>query len=548
MRIRVIQHIRFLIVFLIVFPIISTFAFSQENSTGNKDQNKLLNSTEKDTIKFKLFEIEGVSDEYKRRIIEGIKLSYANSPDFEVPFSMFDSLTAMRPDRPEGFFLKSALYFSLYSANPRSVHFDSLKYFSDKAIELTKKLMEDDPDNKYYKLYLGAAYGNMGLYYLNNGSYWKAYRNGKKGKNYLEDALKTDPDFGDAQFGIGIFYYYTDVLSKYIKPLLYIIGMSGDRKKGLSMLEASLKNSTLAQVESRDYLARFYSRYEGRRDKAEQYLLFLHETFPDNPFYLFNLSVFYYDYGDYIRSAELFSKVEKETDLKYKFYHRGVSFYLGLIYHKLGDYNISNTYLDRVVNRYGMSSEILRRNTYFFIGKNLECLGKRNQALSYYKKAEDVDIDSHKYEIEYYLENALSEGDFKLIETDKLINNRKYDKAIANAKSNLSELLNTSNGKSERIANLFRLRITEANLKLDNIEQAKKEFVQINVREIDENKVDIARYFTAGAEIYLALDKKEKAWEYLDEVYGMERNSLPVYFVRQALYLQRKILGEIKKR
>ena len=275
-------------------------AISQDNSQGiEKADSPQYRTSEKDSIIFRVFDIEGVSDEYKRKIVEGIRLSYVYSPDIEVPLAIFDSLTASRPDRPEGYFLKSVLFYILYSANPKKALSDSLRYYSNEAIKITEELMKDDPDNKYYKFYLGAAYGNMGLYYLKNRSYWKAYRNGKKGKNYLEKALKADPDFGDAQFGIGIFYYYADVLTKYIKPLLFIIGMSGDSEKGLRLLEESLKNSSLSQVEARDFLSRFYSRYEGRREEAEQYMLQLYIAFPDNPWYLYNLSVFYYESGDY---------------------------------------------------------------------------------------------------------------------------------------------------------------------------------------------------------------------------------------------------------
>ena len=54
-----------------------------------------------------------------------------------------------------------------------------------------------------------------------------------RGKNYLEDVVEKDPTYYDAYLGLGIYHYLADILPKFVKILSFVLGVEGDRDKGI---------------------------------------------------------------------------------------------------------------------------------------------------------------------------------------------------------------------------------------------------------------------------------------------------------------------------
>lgn len=382
-----------------------------QNNRGKIKPAFNINVSEK--IKLVPFDLKDVTEDFKQKMVKGIELTYQNSPDLKEPFEIFDQLIIERPDRPEGYFLKASLYFSLYMVESKQSIFDSLKTYSDKAIEISEKLLKADPDDKYYNFYLGAAYGNMGLFYLKTKSYWSAYRKGKKGIKYLDKALKIDPDFGDAQLGKGIFLYYASVLSAYIKPLLFIVGMSGDKEKGLKNLLESVENSQLSRIEARDFLSKIYGEYEGKKNETMKMLKQLNENFPTNPYYLLNYAVYTYETGDYLKAKKLFEEFNTLPLLRFNYYKRNGAYYLGTIEYLLGNYKRSTELLTSslkfpVISK---SSNNFKRSVLYRIGLNYEYDGGREKALHYYNESGSIKAKNIKEKLIKILKNPLDDFD-----------------------------------------------------------------------------------------------------------------------------------------
>lgn len=279
-------------------------------------------------IELRSFDIPEVSEKFKKMMLNGIISTYENAPYLEIPFAIFDSLIAMRQDRPEGYFLKASLLLSIYQVDKDPAVFDSLKIYAEKTIEITEKLIKEDPDNKFLNFYLGGIYGNMGLEYLRQGSYWSAYRNGSKGKGFLEKALKIDPEFADAALGIGIFKYYADVLPSYMKPLLFLARLNGSREEGLAKIKFAVEKSALSRVEANFFYAKILQEYEGDPAEALAMCNNLHEQFPNNMFFHYSLGQFKYENGMLTESLEIFEELKKRP---HRYYNRSVGYYNGII-------------------------------------------------------------------------------------------------------------------------------------------------------------------------------------------------------------------------
>ncbi|MFC1733876.1 hypothetical protein ACFL6I_26545, partial [candidate division KSB1 bacterium] len=205
-------------------------------------------------ISFDADHLHNVGDQFKRIFLSGILYSYKYAPNLVHAFSQFDSLIAIRPERPEGYFLKAALFSSIYRFQPTQANFDSLKYYTEKTVTTSEEMLKQYPDDESLYFYLGGVYGNIGLYYLVRNSYWNAYVNGRRGKNYLEKAVELNPDFADPYLGLGIYKYYTDVMSKLAKTFLFILGLNGNREEGIEYIKYALQHGSLTQVEAQFFL------------------------------------------------------------------------------------------------------------------------------------------------------------------------------------------------------------------------------------------------------------------------------------------------------
>ena len=502
-----------------------------------------------DNITFKEFEIEGVSDKFKQQMVTGIILTYQNSPDLSIPFAIFDSMIVARPDRPEGFFFKALLYSSIYSVDAQQTVFDSLEYYFDTVYDITGKLLKTDPDNKYYLFYLGAGYGNMGLYYLRKNSYWKAYRYGKKGKNYLKKAIEVDPEFGDARLGIGVFQYYTAVLSKYIKPLLYIIGMSGDKEKGLENIRLAVNKSYLSQVEARDFLSRIYSRYEGRKDDASEIYRVLTDKFPGNPMYSYYYAGHMFDYGDYKSAKPLLDALLARKDLNYPVFAQNCNYYSGLIYYYLGDYTVSGRYFMTLTNYPGKLSDNMRQTAFYATGLGLERTGKRTKAVNYYNRAVEVKTGPYdKDEIKDRIKNEMKSEEIQLAGIERFLNNAEYVEAESKIHEQIASIGDRTDKTAKLYRELFNVRLADVYFNLDRPGDALYVINEIKEKTIDEDKVELANYFLLSALIHFKLGNMKAAEDFIKKLSDIDTDDIKTHQLRNFLYLQQQMFNKIKYR
>jgi hypothetical protein len=91
---------------------------------------------------------------------------------------------------------------------------------------------------------------------------------------------------------LGVYNYYADVLSPFIKFFRFFLSIpGGDRKEGLTQLESAAHNAVLVAPEAQYELAKIYGLRENRPDEALTMFLELAEQYPGNAVFALSAAI-----------------------------------------------------------------------------------------------------------------------------------------------------------------------------------------------------------------------------------------------------------------
>ena len=196
-------------------------------------------------------------------------------------------LEAIDPKSPAGSFYRSVAYYQRYlleePRDPRT--FQLFLEASNLSYRKALRLMGSLPAMSHY--YQGAALGFQARAFVTRGHYAAAIPRARKGAEHLTKALELDPSLIDADLGLGMYYYFLSRVPPAAKPFAYLmIGMWGDREKGLALLLRVAKEGHAARREAQSILSAIYgSQREQQWDLALPYLRELMNRYPHNPRY-----------------------------------------------------------------------------------------------------------------------------------------------------------------------------------------------------------------------------------------------------------------------
>ena len=117
-------------------------------------------------------------------------------------------------------------------------------------------------------------------------SFVAAARQGYAARGDSEQVLKIDPDYADAKMAIGIQQFAVASLPRFVRIMVGIVGVGGNKEKGLQLLRESAAHGVITSVESRTVLSLFL-RHDGRYPEALTVQRGLATEFPHN--YLYRL-------------------------------------------------------------------------------------------------------------------------------------------------------------------------------------------------------------------------------------------------------------------
>ncbi len=205
--------------------------------------------------------------------------------------------------------------------------------------------------------FMSAAYGFEGrLYSDEERKNWrKAASAGKDALDYLEFCKEKHYLSPELLFGDALFNYFREwVPENYpiLKTVLWVFPR-GDKKLGLELLKEVSYNAFYTRTEAMVWLMRILNSYENDQLRAYQISQYLHETYPDNPYFHRYYARMLYGTGRRLEmekeSREILERIDSGRTGYEAVSGRYAAFYLGQFYEGRQQYDSAKKYYLKTV-------------------------------------------------------------------------------------------------------------------------------------------------------------------------------------------------------
>lgn len=198
-----------------------------------------------------------------------------NRNEFGLADSVINQQLAQGKDSLQWLFFRGMRYYSDLFGVDLSIKKSSLAELSSsfsQAIHIADTRLEIDPNDSLALFFGGGAYGYNGFSYIADGSLFKAVSSAKKGARYHEKLISLHPDCYDAYLGPGLMNLAASAAPWILKPILFLLGISGTEEKAQEYLSAAYEKGTWVRVEGGIYLAQLYARQKQFSKSSDIYL------------------------------------------------------------------------------------------------------------------------------------------------------------------------------------------------------------------------------------------------------------------------------------
>jgi hypothetical protein len=322
------------------------------------------------------------------RITKSINSMY--NFDFASAERDFAVIMYQYPDHPLPDFLMAIGYWWRIEINVDNKRYDNIFIqYLDRANAKAKKMLDQNPKNKEAAFFLAAGHGFQGRLYSERQSWTKATFAGKNALKYMEMSRGEEEFNPELLLGDALFNYFSVWIPEHypiLKPVLALFP-KGNKKLGLSQLEKVASNAFYTRVEAQYFLFRLYGSEENRPEDALRIVEYLHEKFPNNPYFHRSYARYLYTTGKWTQamqeSLEILDRLEKKQFGYEATSGRYAAFYLGEYYNRIGNRIEAKRYYSKTAT-IGEESESQESGYYLF---SLISLGKiataeKNKALA----------------------------------------------------------------------------------------------------------------------------------------------------------------------
>ncbi len=132
-----------------------------------------------------------------------------------------------------------------------------------------------------------------------------ALKEAKEARSYHTRLLAINPGYVDAMLVTGMYDYIAGSVPWYMKVLTAIIGVRGDKQRGMKAMERVARDGKWAKVEARQFLAVFYYR-EKRNNESIALLEQLARDFPRNFIVYLHIARTYKAQNNWQKAAETY--------------------------------------------------------------------------------------------------------------------------------------------------------------------------------------------------------------------------------------------------
>jgi tetratricopeptide (TPR) repeat protein len=229
--------------------------------------------------------------------------------EFDEALHAAQSLIDLAPAHPAGYFFRAATYWQwrliTYDPPQRAM---LLTQFQE-ATQRARAMAEHLPDTQAAEaaFYLGAIYGMQARMHFVEQQYIRALLAAKQASTYLQQCVARTPDWYDAYAGLGTYQYVLSRVPGVWRGIVQqLIGIAGDRDRGLQALEQARTAGRLSVPEAGSLLAKIYVLPgEEQYDKAYALLENLVQHYPHNSDYRYRLAVVCARLGLWLRARQV---------------------------------------------------------------------------------------------------------------------------------------------------------------------------------------------------------------------------------------------------
>ena len=364
---------------------------------------------------------------------KGMGLAY--NMEFDEAIRIFDEMIQKDSEDAQGYFLKAGCYLWMFSINMNDEKLGGkVKELSLQTAAVAKEILNKDEDNIDALYYLGVAYGNLARYFGMTNSYLNGYWYAKKAKKYLKEVIQKDPECYDGYIGLGLYHYYADVMPKFIKVLSFLLGIEGDREKGLEELRLAVSKSDFTRIEAMYYLADIYLCFEKNYEEASILFEDLVKKYPNNISLGMYLGQSYHGLQKHDLAVETYKNtLNSETIAKHLYFRKYLHYNLGLVYFELNDFKKALTEHLSCIS----SSELYENKAHFYpyswaLYEAAECyaiLGESDKSRNYYQRIKKEENENAFKAAQKRLKHPLTTAQIELMKGKNYCRSEQYDHA-----------------------------------------------------------------------------------------------------------------------
>lgn len=158
------------------------------------------------------------------------------------------------------------------------------------AIQLARDWLAAHPDSARAQLFAGQAEIQLGRLDGMLKKYYAAGRHAERGRDHLDRALELDPELVDAQYWLGMYFYYASTLQNMLQWLSWLWFIpEPDGERGLRTIEYVSETGNLRQLSASLLLMNIFTYYQPDYVEATELARMLNSRFPENTLIHFEL-------------------------------------------------------------------------------------------------------------------------------------------------------------------------------------------------------------------------------------------------------------------
>lgn len=413
---------------------------------------------------------------------------------------IFSDLIEDYPENPAGYHYSSIMPLWFFLGSFDDTYLDTFYLYSDKALELAKKMESKDSLSAELAYLLGCIYSNRSIASARSGSYVNAVWASERMKSYCIKALEINEKIIDANIGLGLYHLAVSQIPSSLQWAIQLVGINADRETGIEMLQQVIKKGKLSRVDAQFYLSQIFTRIVIQPEEAQKILNELTARYPKNLLFHMSLGWIELEIGNIKAAEKRFLSIIKSDEENFPLLK-------SLSYYQLGNIYFYKGFVDSAITYYKMYLESNLRDDYagitnYNLGLIFEISGERDSAITYYENSlhgnMDLDEDSYaKRKGRELLNKELDSVDVRLISFNNLFKAGNYRLAIDLLKQFVEDSLN-SDIKAEAY-----LLLGMSHLKIKKYKEAVKYSVEaIQTETINEKWIHPYAHFTAAKASY----------------------------------------------